>query len=100
MTAEEKLNAVEKVNAKEKAPVKEKPVAKDKLAWLAIGTKPCGWLIGLCGAVLAFLLLFMGFWKTLLVALFFAVGYLFGSNNQKIVGIKNFINKIFPPKGE
>ena len=57
-------------------------------------------MIGLCGAVLALMLLFIGFWKTLLIAIFFAVGYLFGSNDQKIAGIKGFINKIFPPKGE
>jgi uncharacterized membrane protein len=73
---------------------------KEKSKWLAIGTKQCGWLIGLCGAALAFMLLFLGFWRTLLIAAFFTVGYLFGSNNQKIISIKNFINKIFPPKGE
>jgi uncharacterized membrane protein len=68
--------------------------------WLSVGTKQCGWMIGLCGAALAFMLLFLGFWRTLMISVFFGVGYLFGSNNQKIMGIKNFINKIFPPKGE
>jgi uncharacterized membrane protein len=73
---------------------------EDKSKWFSIGTQHCGWLIGLCGAALAFMLIFLGFWKTLLVCLFFAAGYMLGSNNQKIVGVKNFINKIFPPKGE
>ncbi len=72
----------------------------DQSKWLTIGTKHCGWLIGISGAALALMLLFLGFWRTLMISVFFAVGYLFGSNNQKIVGIKNFINKIFPPKGE
>ncbi len=73
---------------------------EEQSKWLTIGTKHCGWLIGLCGVALALMLLFLGFWRTLVISLFFAVGYLFGSNNQKIVGIKKFINKIFPPKGE
>ncbi|MBE0600839.1 MAG: DUF2273 domain-containing protein [Firmicutes bacterium] len=73
---------------------------EDQSKWLTIGTKQCGWLIGICGAVIALMLLFLGFWRALMISVFFAVGYLFGSNNQKIVGIKNFINKIFPPKGE
>lgn len=73
---------------------------EDQSKWLKIGTKHCGWLIGLCGAALALMLLFLGFWRTLMISVFFGVGYMFGSNNQKIVSIKNFINKIFPPKGE
>jgi len=73
---------------------------EEKSKWFEIGTKQCGWLIGLCGAALALMLLYLGFWRTLMIAVFFAVGYLFGSNDQKIVSIKGFINKIFPPKGE
>ncbi|MCL1855045.1 MAG: DUF2273 domain-containing protein [Clostridia bacterium] len=65
-----------------------------------IGTPQCGVLMGMLGIGLAFLFLFLGFWKTLMVAAFFAAGYVLGSNSNKIVHIKAWINKLFPPKGE
>lgn len=65
-----------------------------------IGTPACGLATGVLGVVLAFLLLFLGFWRTLMVALFFGAGYLLGANTNKTTAIKHWINKIFPPKGE
>ena len=65
-----------------------------------IGTRQCGVLMGMLGAGLAFLLLFLRFWKTLMVAAFFMVGYAVGANSNKAVLFKAWINKIFPPKGE
>lgn len=68
--------------------------------WLEIGSVQCGLLLGACGVAIAFMLIFLGFWKTLLVALFFAAGYAIGAFRGKTEKIKNIINKLFPPKGE
>ena len=65
-----------------------------------IGTRQCGMFMGTLGVALAFLLLFLGFWKTLMVAVFFAIGYAIGANSNKVVLFKAWINKLFPPKGE
>lgn len=65
-----------------------------------IGTPACGVATGVLGVVLAFMLLFLGFWRTLMVALFFFAGYLIGANPNKTAAIKAWINKQFPPKGE
>lgn len=65
-----------------------------------VGTPQCGLLTGLLGIALALMLLFLGFWRTLVIALFFVVGYALGAFTNKTESIKGFINKIFPPKGE
>ena len=68
--------------------------------WFKIGTKHCGLLLGACGAAIAFMLIFLGVWKTLLVAAFIAVGYWLGAYESKSSRIKRAINKLFPPRGE
>lgn len=68
--------------------------------WFKIGTVRCGLLFGACGVAIAFMLIFLGFWKTLLVAAFFAFGYWVGAYEGKALLIKNTINRLFPPKGE
>ena len=68
--------------------------------WLPIGTPKGGIVCGLMGAVLAILLMFAGFWKTLMIALFFAAGFFFGATSNKTAAFKGWINKLFPPKGE
>lgn len=50
---------------------------------LQVGTQLCGIAFGLVGVLIAFCLIFLGFWKTLLIAAFFAVGYLLGSCSNK-----------------
>jgi len=65
-----------------------------------IGTPECGILFGLIGALIALMLLFIGFWRTVFVALLFAVGYFIGSSKDKAETIRAFINKRFPPKDE
>ena len=65
-----------------------------------IGTPECGILFGLIGAVIALMLLFLGFWSTLFVGALFAVGYFIGSSRDKAETIRAFVNKRFPPKGE
>ena len=56
--------------------------------------------MGLAGVAIAFMLIFLGFLKTLLVVVLFGVGYWLGSSSEKINFIKRTINKLFPPKGE
>lgn len=68
--------------------------------WFKIGTTKCGLLMGACGALLAFMLIFLGFWNTVLVAALFLLGYWIGAIEGKTNFIKNTINRLFPPKGE
>ena len=65
-----------------------------------VGTPQCGLLMGLLGIALAFMLFYIGFWKTLIVAILFALGFLLGSCNRKVEILKTTINRLFPPKGE
>lgn len=65
-----------------------------------IGTPECGAAMGLAGVVVAFMLLFLGFWRTLFVAVLFGVGYFLGASANKGESIKKAINKVFPPRNE
>ena len=73
---------------------------KNSFEFFRVGTPQCGLTMGLGGVVLAFLLLFLGFWKTLFIAAFFAIGFFAGAFNHKTDWIKKQINRLFPPKGE
>lgn len=68
--------------------------------FLKIGSPLCGVLCGIAGALLALMLLFIGFWRTLFVALLFAVGYFLGASADKADSVRRFINRCFPPKDE
>jgi len=65
-----------------------------------MGTPECGIALGLLGAVIALMILFMGFWRTAFVALLFAIGYFIGAVSNKGETVKNSINKVFPPKDD
>ncbi len=65
-----------------------------------IGTPKCGVICALLGAAVALMLLYMGFWRTLFVALLAAVGYFLGATENKAGLIKSLINRLFPPKSE
>ena len=65
-----------------------------------MGTPECGIALGVLGAVIALMILFMGFWRTAFVALLFAAGYFIGAVSNKGEAVKNSINKVFPPKDE
>ena len=65
-----------------------------------IGTPQCGIALGLIGVIVAFMLLFLGFWRTLLVAALFGVGYFFGASANKGETVKKAINRLFPPKND
>jgi uncharacterized membrane protein len=68
--------------------------------WFTVGTMRCGLLLGMAGAAVAFMLIFLGFFKTLLVAVLFTLGYWIGARSDKAAVIKSTINRLFPPKGE
>ncbi len=62
------------------------------------GTPQFGLIWGIGFVILAFLLLFIGFWKTLFVVLLFVIGLFIGAVKDKQAFIKHWINKIFPPR--
>ena len=65
-----------------------------------IGTKLCGLVCGAVGALIALMLLFLGFWRTLFVCALFGAGYFFGATTQKAEAVRKMINRLFPPKNE
>lgn len=65
-----------------------------------IGTPLCGMIFGVVGALIALMLLFIGFWRTLFVAVLFAAGYFLGASPNKPETVKKWINRLFPPKNE
>ena len=62
------------------------------------GTPACGAFCGVIGIVVAVLLLTIGFWETVLVALMCALGVFLGAVKDKSAFCKRVINKLFPPK--
>ena len=62
------------------------------------GTPACGAFCGVIGIVVAVLLLTIGFWDTVLVALMCALGVFLGAVKDKSAFCKRVINKLFPPK--
>lgn len=65
-----------------------------------MGTPECGIALGLLGALIALMILFMGFWRTVFVAVLFAAGYFAGAVDNKGEAVKKCINRFFPPKDE
>lgn len=63
-----------------------------------MGTPACGLLGLVVGVVLAVLLIVVGFWKTLLVAVLACIGALLGGVRDKSQWLKDIINRLFPPK--
>ena len=62
------------------------------------GTPACGLILGTILVVLGALVMWIGFWKTLVLALLFALGYFFGAIDQKREFLKNTANKLIPEK--
>ena len=63
-----------------------------------IGTAECALLCGTVGLIIGTLLVTVGFWKTLLVALFTALGVFLGGTANKKQGIQAFFQTVFPKK--
>ena len=65
-----------------------------------VGTPQCGTACAVLGAALAVLLLTIGLWKTLFIALFALVGGIMGGVRNKTDALRALINRGFPEKGE
>ena len=63
---------------------------------LKIGTFECGLVCGIIGIVLALLLIFLGFWKTLFICVLGGLGAFIGGVKDKPQFCKNVINKVLP----
>ena len=50
---------------------------------LQVGTPLCGIVFGLVGVIIALSLIFLGFWKTLLILVLFGIGYVLGAFGNK-----------------
>ena len=62
------------------------------------GTPPCALAYAALGVILATLLLTIGFWRTLFIAVFAALGALAGGIGNKRDAVRVAINRSFPPK--
>ncbi|MBE5801870.1 MAG: DUF2273 domain-containing protein [Clostridiales bacterium] len=71
---------------------------QQKKAFMRVGTRECGIVCGLIGALIALSLIFLGFWKTLLIVALFAVGYVLGAYSNKKEVIKKTVNTITSQK--
>lgn len=70
----------------------------NKPAFLTRGTSACALFCGLVGVVIAVLLLTIGFWRTLMIAVFFAAGAFIGGVGDKKAFISEKAEKYFPQK--
>ena len=62
------------------------------------GTPGYGILIGAALVALGALVMIIGFWKTLILAALFAIGYFLGTVENKSEFVKNAANKLIPDK--
>jgi len=62
------------------------------------GTPACGLILGAVFAALGALVMWIGFWKTLVLFLLFAIGYFFGAVDKKREFLKSTANKLIPEK--
>ena len=65
---------------------------------LTPGTSACALFGGLLGVLIAVLLLTIGFWKTLMIAVFFLIGAFIGGVGDKKAFISGQAEKYFPQK--
>lgn len=73
---------------------------QNKRSFFRTGTPRCGILCAALGALVALMLLYLGFLRTLFVALLAAVGYFLGAESNKAETLKKMVNRLFPPKNE
>ena len=72
-------------------------MSKEKMnGFFKVGTPLCGAFCAVCGAVLALLFLFFGFWKTLFIFAFAAVGLFIGLVEDKKGAVRALINRSIP----
>ena len=63
---------------------------------LKVGTTACGIFWGAVFVVLGILLITIGFWKTLLVAILFLLGLFVGGVKDKQAFIRGIVNRVIP----
>lgn len=63
-----------------------------------MGTAECALFCGAVGLIAGTLLITVGLWKTLLVAVFTALGVLLGGTGNKKQALQTFFQKILPKK--
>ena len=68
--------------------------------WFKKGTDEYGIFLGLAFAGCGALVLWIGFWKTLLLVALFLIGYILGGKKDLSSLTKNAVNKIVPKKEE
>lgn len=66
---------------------------RELLKW---GTPSCGVVCAILGAIAGVMVVTMGFWKTVLVAVFTFIGAFLGGVKNKPAAIKRFLNRILP----
>ena len=72
----------------------------DENKGFAVGTKKCGLLCGVIGALAALCWILLGFWKMNSLAAMFAVGYIIGACDHKAELVKKIVDRFVPKKGE
>jgi len=65
---------------------------------MKMGTPVTGVVIGLSFVALAALVMIIGFWKTLVLAVLFGIGFFIGTVDNKQEFIRNAANRIIPAK--
>lgn len=65
---------------------------------MTVGTPACGAACGVAGVVLAAMLLSIGLWKTIFVAVLCLLGVFLGGVKDKSAFVKGLLNKLFPSK--
>ena len=63
------------------------------------GTPACGAACGVIGAVAAIMIIAIGFWKTVFVALLAFAGAFIGGVKDKPAAVKKLINRVLPGAG-
>lgn len=66
----------------------------------AVGTKKCGLLCGVTGALAALCWVLFGFWNMIFIAAMFAAGYFIGVCDHKAELFKRIVDRFVPKKGE
>ena len=64
------------------------------------GTPGFGLFLGALFVLAGGLVMWIGFWRTLLLVLLFAVGYFLGAVENKKEALKNTVNRLIPEKKE
>jgi len=71
-----------------------------KNRFLTVGTQECALLCAVLGLLIAVLLLTVGFWKTLMLAVFFLIGLFIGGVKDKKGCISDLIDRWFGKRAE